>query len=511
MGRPEDERQNIPLNAPAGGGGPGRFRIPQPLDVSQLPGGDSSRSSLDSMRFTRTIIEVEVATVAPWTGPLMVGAEFYYRRNLDALQEAAERAIRYVPAAIEAETGQAIQEFIGAILDALIMSAVIVGASSALGATLGGVVGFFFGGAGALPGAAFGAEAGFDLGMYLLEALGLAVLVEHVAGKLGDIASLVGPNLKLAWEAAGKPSLQRAILIDSAAHGLARAIAVLFRLILEGIVLFLLAKGTAKLGELTGKLKASKLGQGFGEWVERNWQKLVDDPRFNPRLKARTPAAGARDGTGKVAEVSSSRREAAQKPLRDGLRLHNREWADVAIKPDSFRPEPPGGSVDLNNATPRQQEAIDALRDQGRRDQVIRQVLESGHDPEVVSLNKGDKLYGFTTAGKGRAASSPYWLTEDQFAEVKSKYESDDVWDRQGVKDYLALPCFNRADAVVSADVTQDAQALSTTINPATETTLYTDEFGKRWIVPDNQMSGGGMQITPPPSAVGNITEAPLP
>lgn len=289
MGRLEDGNQNIPVNAPAGGGGPGRFRNPQPLDVSNLPPGESSRSSLDRMRFTRTILEVEVAIISPWTSSLMVGAELYYRKNLDALQEAVERAIRYAPAAIEEETGQAIKEIIGSILDTLIMSAAIVGATSALGATIGGVVGFFFGGVGALPGAAAGAEAGFDVGMFLLEWLGLAFLLEHVASKLGQMASLVGPNVKLAWDAADKPPAQRARLIDSAAHGLARGIAVLFRLILEGIVMFLLAKGAAKLGELTGKLKASKLGKGFGEWVERNWQKLVDDPRFNPKLKPKEP------------------------------------------------------------------------------------------------------------------------------------------------------------------------------------------------------------------------------
>jgi hypothetical protein len=113
MGRPEDGRQNIPLNAPAGDGGPGRFRIPQPLDATQLPAAERSCSSLDSMRFTRTIIEVEVATVSPWTGPLVIGAELHYRKNLDAPQEAVDRAIRYAPAAIEAETGQAIKEITG--------------------------------------------------------------------------------------------------------------------------------------------------------------------------------------------------------------------------------------------------------------------------------------------------------------------------------------------------------------------------------------------------------------
>jgi len=79
------------------------------------------------------------------------------------------------------------------------------------------------------------------------------------------------------------------------------------------------------------------------------------------------------------------------------------------------------------------------------------------------------------------------------------------------VNNYLALPCLTTADALVSADVTQDTEALSTTINPAKETTTYIDEFGKKWVVPDNLMQGGGQQISPPPSALGNIQEIPLP
>src|SRR5579872_308644 len=204
--------------------------------------------------------------------------------------------------------------------------------------------------------------------------------------------------------------------------------------------------------------------------------------------------------------------ERISKTPRDGFKLHNKKWADVGIKDGSFEPTPPDGPVNLKNpANPQEAEAIETLRNQGRADDKIEQILNSGRDPEVVQLEKGDKLYGFTTEGVGKPASSPYWMTEDEFNTVKTKYYKDGVWDQQGVKDYLALPCFNQANSIVSAEVTQDTQALSTTINPATETTFYTDEFGKKWIVPDNLMSGGGSQITPPPSAVGNVQELPFP
>jgi hypothetical protein len=183
--------------------------------------------------------------------------------------------------------------------------------------------------------------------MFLLEWLGLAFLLEHVAGNLGDIASLVGPNLKLAWEAADKTSPQRGILIDSAAHGLAQAIAKLFRLILEAIVMFLLAKGAAKLGELTGKLKASKLGKGFGEWVERNWQKLVDDPRYNPKLRPK-PRPQAPDGSApkpetavkpEVAEQPKTQEPKSEIESEETAKLEKRKQ-DLAKDPQTGKPNP---------------------------------------------------------------------------------------------------------------------------------------------------------------------------
>jgi hypothetical protein len=128
--------------------------------------------------------------------------------------------------------------------------------------------------------------------MFLLEWLGLAFLIEHVASKLGEMAALIGPNVKLAWEAGDNSPLQRRILINTAARGIAQAIGKLFHLILEAIVMYLFAKGAAKIGELAGKLKASRLGQAFGSWIERNWQRLMEDPRFNPRLRPRGGTGG---------------------------------------------------------------------------------------------------------------------------------------------------------------------------------------------------------------------------
>jgi hypothetical protein len=54
----------------------------------------------------------------------------------------------------------------------------------------------------------------------------------------------------------------------------------LIRLVLEGIVLYLTARGIAKLPELVAQLRNSRLGEGFAVWVEKNHQRLMSNPKL---------------------------------------------------------------------------------------------------------------------------------------------------------------------------------------------------------------------------------------
>ena len=87
--------------------------------------------------------------------------------------------------------------------------------------------------------------------------------------------------------------------MDDAARELARATGVLFRLILEGIVAYLLAKGaaqaTARVAQLVERLKASRLGAGFARWVEVNREKPSPTPPVNRNITfARKQSYGRR-------------------------------------------------------------------------------------------------------------------------------------------------------------------------------------------------------------------------
>ena len=70
------------------------------------------------------------------------------------------------------------------------------------------------------------------------------------------------------------------------------------------------------------------------------------------------------------------------------------------------------------------------------------------------------------------------------------------AWDRQGVKNYLALSSCNRADGLVQAMVSEDHLGVKSTVGKATENVTYQAADGT--VVPRAlTLPGGGQQVTP--------------
>lgn len=214
-----------------------------------------------------------------------------YKRFED-LNSAYLIGLREAPAAIYAETSYHVEEFLKGILPALLQLCIVQAASTVIGAGIGAGLGAFVFGAGAIPGAAIGAELGFDLGLAILTWLGLAFLVVAIGHSLGDIVSLIKTAVVQAWGAADKGEA-RGQNVRQAGQTLARAIAILVRLILTGIVAWLTKKGLDKAPELIAELKASKLGAGFAAWVEKNLSKLMNDPKLRGHKQSQGSAAKA--------------------------------------------------------------------------------------------------------------------------------------------------------------------------------------------------------------------------
>jgi len=125
------------------------------------------------------------------------------------------------------------------------------------------------------------------------------------------------------------------------------------------------------------------------------------------------------------------------------------------------------------------------------------------HHPHA---RKGERLYSFgssTYKPKDKHAS-PYWLDEESFLEVKRRFYRDGVWDRQGVKDYLALPCKNRADALDMVEVVEEHTLVKSTIVGAREKVTYYGANGKRVRI-EHEMPGGGTQVFPAPRKLGEV------
>lgn len=299
---PEGSSEGAHLNSPAGGPGPGRFKD----------------------TFKRELIKGGARVViGPFLGPLgglLTDYLLDHKANAKHVLEACEIALnKYVGNEIEKETGRAIAELLEGILYGLVMMLAIVAATTGLGAAAGAAIGSLAFGVGAAPGAAVGAELGFDAGIWILEWMGLAFLALYVGKNLGEVTGLLAIGVERAWNA-GKHGTTEQADIDAGAVKIARAVAVLFRLILEAIVMYLLAEGVAavanRLPRLLKGLKESKLGKGFAEWVEKNYKGMMEDPRLNPKLRKPKEGAGvsAAEGGGPKGQPPKSDKPSSPKP-----------------------------------------------------------------------------------------------------------------------------------------------------------------------------------------------------
>lgn len=208
---------------------------------------------------------------------------------------------------------------LGAILDGLLpgllLCLCVVAATTTIGAVAGAAIGALGLGIGAVPGAAFGATAGLEAGVALLEGLGLAFLTATIGASVIEASRLARRAVHEAWHAVDEPRWRLAHTHD-AGRTLADAAAALVRGVLQSIVAFLFAKGAnaaaSRVPELVSKLRASKLGEGFATWVERNWASLIDNdhPRHSrpPAREVPFKAESRSDG------ATAARSSGANKP-----------------------------------------------------------------------------------------------------------------------------------------------------------------------------------------------------
>ena len=280
------QQQRCHPNAPAGGGGPGCFSSADPFRASSsgwqgLPHPDSP--------------------AARYLTPQEIRAPDLAER-VRAVAQAYTRALRLVPAAVYRETGCQLDQIIDGLLPGLLQMLAALGISAMAGASAGAAVGVFLGGVGAAPGAIVGGQLGLEAGTALLAWMGLGFLAAAIGQGMGELTGVLRRAIRCAWYAPEHryPPFE----IDRAAEDLARAVGILFRLILQGLLAYVLKNGAvsasqaaastgrtiigggtraaadATLAEVSALLRKSKLPDGFVVWLERNW----DDLKRNPKL-----------------------------------------------------------------------------------------------------------------------------------------------------------------------------------------------------------------------------------
>lgn len=246
-----------------------------------------------------------------WLGPLDC------TDNLKALWAAYEIGVAEMPGEVYKETGYQVAAFLHGLIPMLMQVLIALAATTALGGAIGALVGAFFGGAGAIPGGAIGAQAGFDLGVLILTWMGLAFLIEAIGHGLVELTSLLTQAVRRAWDAPNTPQSRQQIRL--AGHDLARCGAILMRLILQGIVAWLskssvtgtFTRSEASMGALVAELRKSKLGPQFTGWIEANIERLMTDPRLRPH---RGRASAGKQTASEAQSPSQLRRQTEPPP-----------------------------------------------------------------------------------------------------------------------------------------------------------------------------------------------------
>ncbi|MFG6489779.1 DUF6861 domain-containing protein [Roseateles sp. BYS78W] len=291
------------------------YRIPGPLDASRgnhdvLDGTGQRRAGV-----TPGIINGPTpGNTSAWD--MLVKNYERAEAVYDAVQIGQMRA----GAAILRETGHALEELVKGLIPGLLTMMVVLVATTVIGGAIGGVIGFFFGGVGAAPGAVIGADLGVSAGVTILTWLGLGFLVVGIAQGFGELIGALSHATTRAWNAPDSPRTRSEV--EAAGDEYAYAIALLFKLILMAIVARLtLGPAKASTQETLALLRKSKLGEGFAEWVAKNQESLLKNPKLRPKPKAAQSEAPV-EPSKSPSQVNKEKKQAERAEAAKRLKEH---------------------------------------------------------------------------------------------------------------------------------------------------------------------------------------------
>jgi|GEM_PF-4344348 len=173
---------------------------------------------------------------------------------------------KYIASAVKKHIENAVAGLVEGLIQFAKTAVEILAGSTAIGA----LIGAFFGGVGALP----GAEIGFECGLLILEAYGLKMFLDSILGIGLNLAQQLGQFIIGVWNANGNPQA-----IDMAARSLAEALGTIAEVILSGLVIYFTHKSKTSVEEATGTIRETKFAQTVGEQPLIKW--LKERQQFN--------------------------------------------------------------------------------------------------------------------------------------------------------------------------------------------------------------------------------------
>ena len=479
-------------NAPCGGGGTGTSSRPGPRGIN----GHNASTPHPGSPASRYLTPQQIAEPTAF-------------QRVESLLRVAMLTDRLSPAAIVDETSYQLGHLLKELLPMLAKVILAIGLSGVVGAALGGVIGALFGGVGAVPGAVIGFNVGVDVSTAIFGWLGLGFLVAAIGDGLGELAALVREGATVAWNAPCHPH-SMAIEENMAAQKLARANAVLVRLILQGLIAYVTknaalqatrstagtlrqlgssesagALGSAKLAELDALLDNSKLPKGFVDWVKANWEDIRNNPKLNRKvdgtdntsaaLTAETPSQVKRAGntlkpTSKPERPPVAKAKVPQKPEFSG------DWGKY--KTNGLKVDP--------RASPEGRRLIIEFQKKGldRDDAIIEagELMKTGSTlPQANPIEVGDKFFKVIPEGGAVGKNSAFWATEGEISSLKGLSHDQ-------IADKLGLPLASQQGTAFEV-VSMKALSPGTSFTSKIAGTTEIGANGEVW-----SQAGGGLQ-----------------
>lgn len=211
----------------------------------------------------------------------------------DDFKRALSLSRQYIIAAIITQLGHTAIALVEGLVVLIVGAAALLAITTAIGAAIGALAG----GVGAAPGAA----AGFEVGLALLQWIGLAMLVYWIGESLISVGGAFGVFLGMVWDASGDE-----MKLDAAARQFASALALLIGKLLEALFMYVTAKGLPKLIE---GMRGTRAGEFLTESAVARWVAERGARVESGQGQVRSP--GSVFGQGRTGQSNASRVEVA--------------------------------------------------------------------------------------------------------------------------------------------------------------------------------------------------------